>query len=195
MFKSTRKIRLSSIKAIQKRKYAINTRETPAKKGGDPKLENMRAALYPPTRLDRSTAPTGLHRPDAPAALERVITSPEAHETIQRAWVVWSKNKRDAREAELKRKFECMKRAMDDLEQTDATLYRIATSKPDPRAVDQETAESLKEYRGAERRALEARVEGLFPRDLRIPTDTPSRDGWNYDWTPPLQSSEKPGGF
>ncbi|KIM24180.1 hypothetical protein M408DRAFT_331932 [Serendipita vermifera MAFF 305830] len=155
----------------------------------------MRAALYPPSRLDRSTAPTGLHRPDAPAALERVITSREAHETIQRAWVVFSKAKRDAREAELKRKFDCMKRAMDDLEKTDGRLYRIATSKPDPRATDEETQEMLKQYRGVEKRAMEARIEGLFPRDLRIPTDTPSRDGWNYDWKPPLKTSEKSEGF
>ena len=196
MFNAPRKIRLFSTKALQTRRYATNPRETPSKKSGaDPKLENMRAALYPPSRLDRSTAPTGLHRPDAPAALERVVQSREAHETIQRAWVVFSKAKRDAREAELKRKFDCMTRAMDDLEKTDGRLYRIATSKPDPRAVDEETQEVLKQYRGAEKRAMEARIEGLFPRDLRIPTDTPSRDGWNYDWTPPLKTSEKPEGF
>lgn len=196
MFKAPRKIRLFSTKTLKIRGYATNTRDAPSKKtGADPKLENMRAALYPPSRLDRSTAPTGLHRPDAPAALERVVTSQEAHETIQRAWVVFSKEKRDAREAEIKRKFDCMKRAMDDLEKTDGRLYRIATSKPDPRAVDEETQETLKLYRGAEKRAMEARVEGLFPRDLRIPTDTPSRDGWNYDWKPPLKTSEKPDGF
>jgi len=84
-----------------------------------------------------------------------------------------------------------MKRAMDHLEKTDGRLYRIATSKPDIRAMDQTTAESLKEYRGVEKRALEARIEGLFPRDMRVPTDTPSRDGWNYDWEPPLKISER----
>jgi large subunit ribosomal protein L40 len=185
---------------IFKRNYAFGKSSAktapPSKKNtADQRLENMRVALYPPSRTDRSTAPTGLHRPDAPAALERVIPSAEAHETIERAWVIWQKNKRDTREAELKRKFDCMKRAMDDLEKTDPNLYRIATTKADPRKTEPEVQEELKQYRGVERRALEARIEGLFPRDLRIPTDTPSRDGWNYDWKPPVKTSDKPDGY
>ncbi|KAG8836706.1 hypothetical protein FRB91_008524 [Serendipita sp. 411] len=151
----------------------------------------MKTALYPPMRTERNSDPISIHRPDAPAALERVITSPEAHETIERAWVIWQKKKRDAKEAELRRKFECMKRAMDDLEKTNPRLYSLAASKPDPRKMDAATQEEAKLYRGVEKKAIEARIEGLFPRDLRIPTDTPSRDGWIYDWQPPLKASEK----
>jgi large subunit ribosomal protein L40 len=196
----TRTLRITSLRSqkpfyISKRCYAVGQKTPYNKKSTqDTRLENIRTALFPPTRTDRSAAPTGLHRPDAPAALERVITSKEAHETIERAWTIWQKTKRDKREAELKRKFDCMKRAMDDLEKTDPRLYRIATSKPDPRKMEEDVQEELKQYRGVEKKAIEARIEGLFPRDLRIPTDTPSRNGWNYDWRPPLKTSEK-GGF
>lgn len=187
--------RLLSFRVI-KRHYAFGSKNkqppSNAKKNTqDVRLENMRIALYPPTRTDRSADPTGVHRPDAPAALERVIPSAEAHETIERAWVIWQKNKREAREAELKRKFDRMKAAMDDLEKTDPKRYRMATSKPDPRKMEKELQEELKQYRGIDRRALEARIEGLFPRELRIPTDTPSRDGWNYEWRPPVKAEEK----
>ncbi|CAG7847570.1 SubName: Full=Probable mitochondrial aconitate hydratase {ECO:0000313/EMBL:CCA69000.1} [Serendipita indica DSM 11827] len=187
--------RLQMVKRSYASAASSSKRNDSKKSSGDPRIENMKNALYPPERTDRSTAPTGLHRPDAPAALERVITSPEAHETIERAWMIWQKRKRDAREAELKRKFECMKRAMDDLEKTDLRLYRIATSKPDPRKMEADQEQELKGYRGADKRAIEARIEGLFPRELRIPTDTPPRDGWIYDWKPPVKAADKPGGF
>ncbi|KAG8832585.1 hypothetical protein FRC17_001096 [Serendipita sp. 399] len=178
--------------ATSRRSYAAVAPNVRVKKAStDPRLDNMKTALYPPTRTDRSTNPINSHRPDAPAALERVIPSPEAHESIERAWVLWQKKKRDAREAELKRKFERMKSAMDDLEKTNPRLYRLATSKADPRKMDADAQEEAKLYRGIERKAFEARIEGLFPRDLRIPTDTPSRDGWTYDWRPLLKASEK----
>lgn len=188
-------LRINQIIQTSQRCYATTAKPSLRKNFSDPKIENMRTALFPPTRTDRSASPTGLHRPDAPAALERVILSAESHETIERAWVIWQRNKRIKREAELKRKFDCMKRAMDDLEKTDPRLYQIATSKPDPRKMEEDVEQEIKQYRGVERRALEARIDGLFPRDLRIPTDTPSRDGWNYDWRPPVKTADKPSGY
>lgn len=28
------------------------------------------------------------------------------------------------------------------------------------------------------------RVEGLFPLEMRVPTDSPGRNGWDYEWSP-----------
>jgi large subunit ribosomal protein L40 len=99
---------------------------------------------------------------------------------------------RKARDAELKRKFACMKEAMDTLATLDPELYRAANKAEDPRLRTQVEMELSKTLRGPEKRALEGKIRGLFPRDLRAPSDTPSRDGWKYDWTPVAKRSATP---
>lgn len=149
----------------------------------DIKRETLRRALYPSNIRNKPT-PTGTWRPDVGRALQRAIPSVQAHETIERAWLLHQRHVRKGREAELARKFEKMKEAMDVLHELDPALYREANKPEDPRVrskVEQELASTLK---GPEKRAVEARIRGLFPRDMRAPTDTASRDGWNYDWTP-----------
>jgi large subunit ribosomal protein L40 len=85
---------------------------------------------------------------------------------------------------ELVRKFECMEKAMEELEKIDSRLYMEANKEEDPRARSQGEVELAKTLKGSEKKTLEARIRGLFPRELRIPTDTPSRTGWNYEWKP-----------
>ncbi|OSX67019.1 hypothetical protein POSPLADRAFT_1164299 [Postia placenta MAD-698-R-SB12] len=102
----------------------------------------------------------------------------------RRAWLLHRRHLRRTRQAELERKFQCMQTAMETLRQVDPKLYLEANKEEDPRARSKAQAELAKTLRVPERKALESRVRGLFPRELRIPTDTPSRDGWNYDWTP-----------
>jgi large subunit ribosomal protein L40 len=158
----------------------------------DPRLDNLRVALYPRTRASRGEAPTGVHRPDVVAALERTLASTEAHETITRAYKLFARRKRFLREEELRRKFECMKAAMADLEREHPAWYRSARAKPDPRGVSKEDEAELRLYRSTARTAVEARsIEGFFPRDLRVPVDTPPRDGWQYDWEPPRKYKVK----
>jgi len=70
------------------------------------------------------------------------------------------------------------------LSEVDPHMYMEANRREDPRARSEEEIELLKSMRGSEKRAVEARIRGLFPRELRIPTDTPPRDGWNYEWQP-----------
>ena len=166
----------------------------------DPRMENLRVALYPRTRAERGEAPTGVHRPDVVAALERTlpssssstITSTESHETITRAFKLFARRKRIQREEELHRKFECMKAAMTELERHHPSWYRSAKVKPDPRGVSKEDEAEFRLYRGTARTAVEARsIEGFFPRELRVPVDTPPRDGWQYDWAPPRKYMAK----
>ncbi|KAI0323078.1 hypothetical protein OF83DRAFT_10898 [Amylostereum chailletii] len=151
--------------------------------GSDPTKEILRRTLYPPNIRNRAS-PTGTWRPDVARALQRAIPSKQAHETIERAWLLHQRHIRRKREAELSRKYECMKRAMDELEKIDPQLYREANRPVDPRERSAADVEAAKTMRVPERKAMEARLPGLFPRELRVPTDTPSRDGWSYEWTP-----------
>lgn len=180
----------SSLLAPKHAKLALRVSQTSVRhstrKGegpGDVKRETLRRALYPSNIRNKPT-PTGTWRPDVGRALQRAIPSVQAHDTIERAWLLQQRHVRKQREAELARKFARMKEAMDVLLQLDPVLYKEANKQEDPRVrtqIEHELAQTLK---GPEKRAMEARIRGLFPRDLRAPTDTPSRDGWNYDWTP-----------
>jgi large subunit ribosomal protein L40 len=77
-----------------------------------------------------------------------------------------------------------MRKAMAELEVADPRSFTEANRPEDPRARSVVEVELAKTLRGPERRAVEARVRGLFPRELRPPPDTPSQAGWNYDWKP-----------
>lgn len=77
-----------------------------------------------------------------------------------------------------------MKEAMDVLYELDPRLHAEANKVEDPRVRTPEEVQLLKTLKGQEKKAVESRIRGLFPRELRIPTDTPSRDGWRYEWDP-----------
>ncbi|KAF5332629.1 hypothetical protein D9611_005069 [Ephemerocybe angulata] len=150
---------------------------------GDPKRENLRRALYPSNIRNRPT-PVGTWRPDVARALQRAIPSVQAHETIERAWLLHKRHVRKQREAELSRKFEKMREAMDELYKLDSQLYLQANRADDPRAKSAQEMEMAKKLKVSEVRTMDARIPGLFPRELKVPTDTPSRTGWNYDYKP-----------
>ena len=149
----------------------------------DPKVEIIRRTLYP-TNLRNRESPTGGWRPNVGRRLQRAIPSVQAHETIERAWFLHKRHVRRTRQAELERKFNCMKEAMETLRELDTRLYTEANVEEDPRQRTQLEIDTLKTLKGVERRALDSRIRGLFPRELRIPTDTPPRGGWNHEWTP-----------
>ncbi|KZV69733.1 hypothetical protein PENSPDRAFT_632664 [Peniophora sp. CONT] len=159
---------------------------------GDPTKENLRKTLYPPN-IRSKAAPTGTWRPDVARALQVAVPSRQAHETIERAWKLHVRHTRKRREAELARKFECMREAMDELQRIDPRRYREANRVVDPRDRAQGEEEWLKTLSVAQRRAFESRLPGLFPRELRVPTHTPPRDGWNYDFKPVMPRQPKQG--
>jgi len=158
------------------RSYA--SRSEPA---GDPKKEIIRRVLYPGSIRNRAS-PTGTWRPDVARALQRAIPSVQAHHTIERAWLLHRRHLRKRREEELTRKFECMRKAMEELRRVDNRLYMEANKPEDPRARSMAEMELSKTLKSSELRMMEARIRGLFPRELRIPADTPPQNGWNYDW-------------
>lgn len=150
----------------------------------DPQNEIIRRVLYPSNLRNKET-PTGTWRPDVGRALKKAIPSKQAHETIERAWLLHERHLRWKRDEEANRKFECMRKAMSELERIDPVLFKEANRVEDPRKRTDVETELLKTLKGAEKKALEGRLPGLFPRELRLPTDTPSRDGWNYGWKAP----------
>ena len=160
------------------RAYAVKGEQV-----GDPKKEIIRRVLYPSNIKNRPT-PIGTWRPDIGRAIQRAIPSVQAHQTIERAWLLHKRHLRKKRDAEVARKFECMKGAMDELYKLDPKLYLEANRSEDPRARSKAEMELMKTLKMSEMRTLAARIRGLFPRELRIPTDTPARTGWNYEWKP-----------
>lgn len=89
------------------------------------------------------------------------------HWTIHRAWQLFRAQQRAARSRELERQYnsiraacEALKLVADDggepsAEEDGGRLYRVALGKKDV---------------------------GTFPIELRIPTDTPPKNGWNHGW-------------
>jgi large subunit ribosomal protein L40 len=152
----------------------------------DPKVETIRRALYP-SNLRNRESPTGAWRPSVGRRLQRAIPSVQAHETIERAWRLHKRHIRRGREAEIERKFNCMKEAMETLRELDTKLYAEANKEEDPRKRSDAELEILKNVKGTQKRALESRIRGLFPRELRVPTDTPPANGWNYNWKPVIR--------
>lgn len=155
---------------------------------GDPQNDLIRRAMYPSNIRNKET-PTGTWRPDVAHAIQRAIPSVQAHETIERAWLLHQRRARKQREEESSRKFASMERAMDELEKTNPFLYTEATRTEDPRHRTPEEIEKSKKLRGIQRKMMESKMAGLFPREMRLPTDTPPRAGWNYDWKAPSSSS------
>nr|GAT61359.1 predicted protein [Mycena chlorophos] len=150
---------------------------------GDQRIALIRRTLYPGNLRNKAT-PTGTWRSDVRKTIQRAIPSVQAHDTIERAWLLHRRHIRKRREEEIARKFECMRTAMDELRRVDMNLYMEANKVEDPRKRTQKEMETLKSLPGLEGRAFDARIRGLFPREFRIPVDTPSKSGWNYQWTP-----------
>jgi large subunit ribosomal protein L40 len=142
----------------------------------DPRLAPLKKAFNPLSRNYRGNLEIALHR---------AIPSAEAHETIERAWQLHERHRREEHLAELCAMHARMQEAVEELKNVDDRLFHWATVPRDQRRLIKPEAEALRGARGSVRKALEARIEGLFPRELRVPTDTPSTSGWDYDWKPP----------
>jgi large subunit ribosomal protein L40 len=186
----TPKARMVSVLSSASRAPSNALRSTPSfvrfarkEAAADPQRESIRRALYP-SNLKNKETPTGGWRPDVGRALQHAIPSVQAHNTIERAWLLHRRHVRKQREAELTKKFDSMKKAMQELYEIDSHLYMEANKQEDSRSRSAEEQKLLKTMKATEGRALDARIRGLFPREMRLPTDTPPRHGWNYDWKP-----------
>ena len=164
----------------------------------DARTESIRKIVFPPSGSS-SKEQAALSVTSASAVLPFGAASEEIHSTITRAWLLYQRTQRQALAARLDKKHARLREALQDLQSQDARLYAAATYKV------ASNKRSPKEHRklvqlglitlpgatpmigaptGAEARRLTkavaggARLEGLFPRQLRIPTSTPARIVW-----------------
>jgi large subunit ribosomal protein L40 len=79
-------------------------------------------------------------------------------------------------------RYESMREALAELERSDERLFAIATE-----------PEKFSTLKGSVEESLEGRLEGLFPRQLWVPTDTKGKDAWDSEWTRPLPEQEEAG--
>lgn len=99
-------------------------------------------------------------RREQPIQLEGELL--EQHETIERAWKLHKMRAREQRERTLERQFRAMNLAMTELEKTSDRLYKGALVKS---------------------RHI------TYPKQSKIPTETPSAQGWDYAYKAPKEAA------
>ncbi|KAF3937995.1 hypothetical protein ABW19_dt0207070 [Dactylella cylindrospora] len=82
------------------------------------------------------------------------------HWTISQAWLLFKHKQKRARELELERQYNKIHEACEELKKCDERLFRVATDR---------------------------KGTGTFPMEMRIPTDTPPRGGFNEEWKRPKE--------
>jgi large subunit ribosomal protein L40 len=101
-----------------------------------------------------------------PARREKVLElqgeNLEQHETIERAWKLHRMRQREQRERSLELQFRAMNSAMNELEKTSDRLFKGALVKS---------------------RHI------TYPKQAKIPTETPSTQGWDYAYKAPIVES------
>ncbi|KDN47571.1 aconitate hydratase [Tilletiaria anomala UBC 951] len=163
----------------------------------DSRTEAIRKMVFPP-------APAAA----AVSAADVLPYGAEVHDTIRRAYLLLRRTERESQREDLRNKHAAMVEALDDLQRTDARLYAAATLRVASSKRTQDEMRRLRqlgltaaggirpdaggEGKGGERSALLAspearrrlknegskRLSGLFPREWRAPTLTPSSKGW-----------------
>jgi large subunit ribosomal protein L40 len=172
---------------------------------GEPRPRTFFTALHESSKTHASS-PTGAYHPQmidrlthilAPSSSSDPTRAKETHETITRAHLLSKRLDREARERSLRAKENSMSRAcqaLKDLSEssTDSSvknLYEFAMYRPDARNRNSASPSPApvegKKLSLAERKYYEARIEGLFPREMKVPTETwPNGDRWDYGWKP-----------
>jgi len=82
------------------------------------------------------------------------------HYIIMQAWYLYKHKQKHQRELELERQYNKVHEACEELRKCDEKLYRIA---------------------------IDRKGIGYFPIELRIPTDTPPKGGFNEGWKRPAE--------
>lgn len=164
----------------------------------DSRTDVIRSALYPVDSVaPANSSPVGARHIDYEARLRAVLPSAEAHETVERAWQLFRREKRERKHRELSAKYAAMEAACDEL---DALTGGEGGKGPIPRGVYDRAMQRMAHGAAAHQAALqgqrqgkkktpeskwkEARVEGLVPREAWVPVETRGT-GWNYSWTRP----------
>lgn len=145
--------------------------------------------LYHPDRPSYTdTAPWQPRRADAAQALAAVLPPDEAsaiHSTIAHASLVYRQQENEAHRLSLKTKHDAMFAASEELRCTYPGWYALASN-----GGPGESKEGLSNVLRPVTGSGQGRVEGMFPIEMRVPTETPGREGWDYKWTANAGSSK-----
>ncbi|CAO1627604.1 unnamed protein product [Sympodiomycopsis kandeliae] len=154
----------------------------------DVRQEALRRMVFPP----REEAEQSRKQRKIPTSRSDALPfGEEVHSTIESAWKLYQRTRRESLSEDLRVKRLRMHEALQDLKSENTRLYRAATYRvssnkrsPSEQAKLVEmgivpNAETTSEQRRTARKFLGKRLEGLFPREMRIPTETPSRKIWN----------------
>jgi len=95
-------------------------------------------------------------------ALNKVVPNADVHETIMRAWQLHQRKKREERATEMQERYDCMIRAIEELERTSPRLFEEATQKNKFNTVKGTLGEAGKKA------SVEGRIPGLFPRQMPV---------------------------
>ncbi|KAG0140744.1 hypothetical protein CROQUDRAFT_52774 [Cronartium quercuum f. sp. fusiforme G11] len=180
--KSSKPVKASENRSAQSKGYLKKSgagRPVATSSGSD-RTETIRKMLYeqaedPDRRIER---------------LEAVVPSPDVHETIHRAWQLRLRRKRENMESRLEAQYISMDRALEALRTTDVSLYLRTLKDSDGNMARLENvgARTLGTLNAT------GKLPGLFPRQMRIPTETEPVNGkvWEHEWKNPIDPLLKP---
>lgn len=146
----------------------------------DNKSEQLLQMLYPinvPQPPTNRTSPSIPHRDDVQKSVDAVFPGEEVHDTITRAFNVLQRAEQDARTKDLENRDLRLREALSRLEDTHFELWEKAVARP----------QKISTAKVGKKKAQTMRIPGLFPRDLRAPTETPRNVVWNHDWKAPTE--------
>jgi hypothetical protein len=109
------------------------------------------------------------------AALKAAVPNLEVHDTIDRAWKLHQRKAREAHSANLKARYDSLQHAMLELQQASPRLFDAAAAPAD----NVPSGTKAEEGKVASR---QGRIPGLFPRQLRVPTETVGKGAFDEAW-------------
>jgi len=187
-----------------KKKSDTKSPSTPADEAGEQNQQRTFVTALHETSKTHASSPTGTYHPGVIDRLTHILVpssssdparAKETHETITRAHLLSKRLDRESRERSLRLKESSMVRACQALKEISESssdpsvkkLYESAMYRPDARNKNSaspapEPVEG-KKLSLAERKYYDARIEGLFPREMKVPRETwPNGDRWDYGW-------------
>lgn len=116
--------------------------------------------------------------------LASVVPSPEIHETIHRAWQLRLRQNREKVASRLESQYASIDKALEELRIADVSLYLRTLKDSDGNMARLENVGS----RATGGLNATGKLPGLFPRQMRIPSETSPADGkvWDHDWKNPM---------
>lgn len=164
----------------------------------DPRVDAIRKVLYPADSVaPNNSSPIGARRYEHEKRLRKVLPSHEAHETVERAWQLFRREKREKKQRALNAKFRAMEEACNELdaltggeagkgEITRDIYMRAMQRMHHGSAAYQAALQGINQgkKKTSESKMLETRVEGLVPREAWVPVDSRGK-GWDYDYVRP----------